>query len=161
MEEIGEVIHAKNEENELEELWDVAQLIANRINQICKDDKLKLNEWQFHQRKFLPYNMKLQLTKNRIWEWFEHWDGEIYISFSGGLDSTGKSRGMVYKQYLHEYSQLRQFVNTFKNVTVIKPKISFRQVIKKYGYPIMSKETAAKIRKLRHGNWGSGIKIIF
>lgn len=44
MEEISEVIHAKSEENELEELWDVGQLVAQRINMICKDDKLKLKD---------------------------------------------------------------------------------------------------------------------
>lgn len=30
--------------------------------------------------------------------------------------------------------------------------MSFRQVILKEGYPVISKENACKIRKLRHGN---------
>ena len=27
-------------------------------------------------------------TKKRIKEWYEHFDGEVYVSFSGGKDST-------------------------------------------------------------------------
>ena len=51
-------------------------------------DELKLNEWQFSQRKYLPYEIKVKLAEARIREWYENWYGEVYLSYSGGVDST-------------------------------------------------------------------------
>lgn len=31
---------------------------------------------------------KIQISTARIIEWYEHWDGKVAISFSGGKDST-------------------------------------------------------------------------
>ena len=53
-----------------------------------KEDDLKLNEWQFSQRKFLPYEIKTKLAETRIREWYDNWNGQVYLSYSGGLDST-------------------------------------------------------------------------
>ena len=36
-------------------------------------DELKLNEWQFSQRKYLPYEIKVKLAEARIREWYENW----------------------------------------------------------------------------------------
>ena len=36
----------------------------------------------------LPLKYKIMITQERIREWYEHWDGQVYISFSGGKDST-------------------------------------------------------------------------
>lgn len=126
-----------------------------------QDMDLKLKDWAFSQRKGLPYNLKLILSEKRIREWYNYYGGMVYISFSGGLDST-VLLDMVRKVYPDveavfcdtglEYPELKEFIKRFNNVTIIKPGISFRQVIKKYGYPLVSKETAAKVRKLRHGN---------
>lgn len=52
------------------------------------EDDLKLNAWQFSQRKYLDWETKLRLTKTRIREWDQNWDGQVYVSYSGGLDST-------------------------------------------------------------------------
>ena len=35
-----------------------------------------------------PLDLKIEKTKLRISEWYEHYNGEVYISFSGGKDST-------------------------------------------------------------------------
>lgn len=126
-----------------------------------QDIDLKLKDWAFAQRKGLPYELKLQLAKKRIEDWYEHWNGDVYVSFSGGLDSTVLLH--LVRKHLYndipavfsntglEYPEIVEFVKTFDDVTTIKPKKSFRQVIKDEGYPLVSKETAAKIRKLRHG----------
>ena len=53
-----------------------------------KEDDLKLNAWQFSQRKYLPWEMKQKLTVTRIKEWYENWDGDVYVRYSGGLDRT-------------------------------------------------------------------------
>lgn len=38
-----------------------------------------------------------------------------------------------------EYPEIRQFVKTFENVEILRPKMRFDEVIKKYGYPLISK----------------------
>lgn len=126
-----------------------------------QDIDLTLKDWAFNQRKGLPYNLKLKLSERRIRDWYNYYGGQVYVSFSGGLDSTVLLH-MVRSIYPEveavfcdtglEYPELKEFVRSIENVTIIKPKMGFRQVIQRYGYPIVSKETAAKVRKLRHGN---------
>lgn len=36
----------------------------------------------------LPLDIKIRMTKERIKQWYEYWDGMVYVSFSGGKDST-------------------------------------------------------------------------
>ena len=36
----------------------------------------------------LPLERKIRITQNRIQEWYMHYDGGVYVSFSGGKDST-------------------------------------------------------------------------
>lgn len=126
-----------------------------------QDIDLKLKDWGFAQRKNLPYELKLLLSERRIREWYEYYQGDVYVSFSGGLDSAVLLHMVrsfypdveaVFSDTGLEYPELKQFVKKFDNVTIIKPKKSFREVLKEYGYPVVSKETAAKVRKLRHGN---------
>ena len=100
----------------------------------------------------MPLSAKIQMTEYRIREWVEHYgeDG-VYISFSGGKDSTVLlhiTRGMypdtraVYVDTGLEYPEVREFVKQHGNVEIISPKMNFRQVIIKYGYPFIGKEVA-------------------
>ena len=41
-----------------------------------------------------------------------------------------------------EYPEIRLFEKTVSNVDWIRPKLTFRQVIEKYGYPFISKEVS-------------------
>ena len=99
----------------------------------------------------LPLEIKVEKTKLRIKEWYEYWQGDVYVSFSGGKDSTvllDIARNIypdieaVFVDTGLEYPELKEFVKTIPNITIVKPKMSFRQVIEKYGYPIISKEIA-------------------
>lgn len=96
---------------------------------------------------------KILLTCERIKAWYEWWDGQVYISFSGGKDSTvllDLVRNVcgyddvpaVFVDTGLEYPEIRDFVKTFDNVTWLKPKKNFKQVITEYGYPFISKEVA-------------------
>jgi predicted phosphoadenosine phosphosulfate sulfurtransferase len=31
---------------------------------------------------------KIQVTQAKIIEWYQHYEGKVYVSFSGGKDST-------------------------------------------------------------------------
>lgn len=102
----------------------------------------------------LPLERKIQITKSRIIEWYKYWNGQVYVSFSGGKDSTVLLHLVreifpdveaVYVDTGLEYPELRQFVKTFDNVTWLKPEMNFRQVLEVYGYPIITKEVARDV----------------
>lgn len=104
---------------------------------------------------------KIQISTARIIEWYESWNGQVYISNSGGVDSTVLS-WLVHRIYPDvidvycdtglEYPELRKFILNKSNIIALKPKMSFIEVIKKYGYPIISKETAYAIYSANCGS---------
>ncbi|MBR3646199.1 MAG: phosphoadenosine phosphosulfate reductase family protein, partial [Lachnospiraceae bacterium] len=110
-------------------------------------------------RQSYPLSLKIELTKQRIREWVNHFgeDG-VCISFSGGKDSTvllDIARKMypdlkaVYVDTGLEYLEIVNFVKSKDNVDIVKPKISFKQVIDKYGYPFISKEVSECVQGAR------------
>lgn len=117
-----------------------------------------------------PLSVKVQLTKQRIREWVHKYgeDG-VYVSFSGGKDST-VLLDIVRQEYPDipavyidtglEYPQIRDFVKTFKNVTWVKPKKNFRQVIEDCGYPFISKEISGKVYEARMKEGGYAWKVL-
>ena len=105
-----------------------------------------------YQMQSLPLKAKIRMTENRITEWVnEYGEDGVYISFSGGKDSTVLLH-IARRLYPNikaafvdtglEYPEIRQFVKMFDNVDWIKPKMTFKQVIEKYGYPFISKEVS-------------------
>ena len=76
----------------------------------------------------MPLNIKVGLTINRIREWLNQYDA--YVSFSGGKDSTvllhiaRKIRPNIKAVFINtglEYPEVREFVSTIDNVTVLSP----------------------------------------
>ena len=109
-----------------------------------------------------PLDMKIAKTKLRIREWVSYYGTEgVYVSFSGGKDSTVLLH-IVRQMYPDieavfvntglEYPEIQSFVKSFNNVTILCPKMRFDEVIRKYGYPFISKETANCVRGARHGS---------
>ena len=116
--------------------------------------------WQLKQMQSLPLEVKIEKTKQRIKEWYEHWDGQVYVSFSGGKDSTVLLyivREMypdveaVFSDTGLEFPEIKEFVRSVENVTWLKPKMGFRQVITEKGYPMISKDVADCIEGGRKG----------
>ena len=109
--------------------------------------------WELQSMQAAPLNVKVLLTKQRIRDWVKEYGRYgVYVSFSGGKDSTvllhlvremyGDSIPAVYCNTGLEYPEITQFVKTFDNVTIIKPKMNFFQVCEKYGFPLISKEVS-------------------
>ena len=40
------------------------------------------------QMRILSIRSKVLMSKQRIREWYEYWNGNVFVSFSGGKDST-------------------------------------------------------------------------
>jgi len=113
------------------------------------------------QRQSLSLKAKIRMTLQRIREFYKFNNGQVYVSFSGGKDSLvllhlvrsiyPNVKGVFVDTGL-EYPEIREFVKTFENIETLIPKQNFKQVIDKYGYPIISKTIATTIRKLRTQN---------
>lgn len=108
---------------------------------------------------------KIQVTQTRIIEWYIKHQGQVYVSFSGGKDSTvllDLARRIypdipaVFVDTGLEYPEIRAFVKTVDNVTWLRPEMNFKKVIQTYGYPVGSKRVALNIeygrRALLTGN---------
>lgn len=97
---------------------------------------------------------KVDLSLDRIKEWYEAWGGQVYVSFSGGKDSTvlldlvrsvfPDVPGVFINTGL-EYPEIVKFVRDRKNIIEIRPSMAFRQVVERYGYPVVSKEQAQRL----------------
>ena len=82
-------------------------------------------------------------------------DGQVYVSFSGGKDST-VLKHIVDSMYDDvpslfvntglEYPEIQKFAMSQKNVVTVRPEMRFDEVIKKYGYPVVSKEVARRVQ---------------
>ena len=112
-------------------------------------DKATLKQMQQY-----PLWMKVEKTKRRIREWYEYWDGEVYVSYSGGKDSTVLLHiarqvypdiPAVFCNTGVEYPEVLKLVKQQSNLVILRPKKPFHKVIKEYGYPVISKEVAHKI----------------
>ena len=108
----------------------------------------------------LPLDLKILKTKNRIKEFYDFFGGQVYVSFSGGKDSTVLLHiareiypdiEAVFVNTGLEYPEIQKFVKTFENVTILRPKMRFDEVIKKYGYPIISKGVSNCVRGAKLG----------
>jgi len=117
----------------------------------------------------LTLEQKIQATKVRIGEWYNHWEGKVYVSFSGGKDSTvlldiarqvHPDIEAVYVDTGLEYPEIRDFVKTKDNVTWLHPvkynrhtkqyeRYSFKQDLEDYGYPVISKNVSQYISEIR------------
>lgn len=137
-------------------------------------DKDRLKELQQ-----LSLARKIQITHARLIEWYQSWGGQCYVTFSGGKDSTVladlaaqvckllgyklilwfSDTGLEYpeiKEHVKHYGKYLEGKYKIKVDTIIDyPKdktgkrITFRQVIEKYGYPLISKRVAGYVSTAR------------
>ena len=116
---------------------------------------------ELQQMQALPLDIKMLLTRERIRAWIkEYGESHVYISFSGGKDSTVlldlvrnefgyKNVPACFVDVPTQYPELRSFVKTFDNVDIVTPKINFFQVCEKYGFPLFSKEISECVQGAR------------
>lgn len=120
------------------------------------------------QMQSLPLEAKIRMTKRRIQDWYDYWNGQVYVSFSGGKDSTVLKHIVdsvysdvpaVFVNTGLEYPEIQKFVREVKSgkydcfnsdVEILRPEMRFDEVIKKHGYPVVSKENSLYIRECQN-----------
>ncbi len=114
---------------------------------MTNEDLKTMQEW--------PLERKIRVSQSHIMKWYQHWGGKVYVSFSGGKDSTvllDLARRVypdieaVFADTRLEYPEVRKFALSHSNVTKIKPEKRFDEVLTEKGYPIGSKKVARMIR---------------
>ena len=114
------------------------------------------------QMQSLPLEAKEIMSMQRIRAWHDHWDGLVYVSISGGKDSAVlddlvrralepvgiKEVPRVFSDTGLEYPEVRQHALARADV-VLRPKMRFLDVLKTYGYPVISKEIGKTLRDAR------------
>lgn len=122
------------------------------MNKYTREDLKTMQAW--------PLERKIQVTQTRILEWYSKHNGKVFISFSGGKDSTmllDLARRVcadipaVFVDTGLEYPEVREFVKTVPNVEWLRPKHPFFEIIERYGYPVISKDIASVIDGARKG----------
>lgn len=123
-------------------------------------NKMSMDELRVLQN--YPLELKIEKSKLRIREWYEHFNGEVYVSFSGGKDSTvllHLVRSMypdveaVFCNTRVEYPEVVSHVRSYENVTFLKPVKPFHKVIKEHGYPVISKNIADNVGIVQRNGW--------
>lgn len=113
----------------------------------------------------LPLNIKIAKTELRIREAINYFGIEgLYISVSGGLDSTvlyhiiknmnDFSASRIKSVYCNtgvDFPDVKEHALTLAD-EIVKPEMSFAQVVTKYGYPCISKTQAHNFYELTNHN---------
>lgn len=152
-------------------------VIDAKDKRYCKNCATAIREHFNNQRlvlsklRLLPLKEKIELTKKYINDAISEFGSDsVYISYSGGKDSTVLSHiaKQLYPNILHIFADTTcEFPETIQHVewerAVNKTNIitvypynkngelwSFKKVVEYYGYPVFSKRVANAIRTYRH-----------
>lgn len=113
-------------------------------------------EGSLEQLQSLDLESKIMMTISRI-KAFRMWANEnmgydVYVSFSGGKDST-VLRDIINKNFANidsvfintglELTSIQRFVRS--KAVVCRPEMNFSEVVQKFGYPVISKEVAKTV----------------
>lgn len=93
------------------------------------ENDLKLKKYEFHQRKYLPYELKIYLTRRRIHEWYEYWNGDERGKFgklpdkwkfllSAPFNCSEKCCDIMKKKPFKKY-----------NINIIRPDVMYMMVL--------------------------------
>jgi len=113
-------------------------------------------------RQKMPLDLKIQYTVNRI-KWFlQQQTMSSSIMFSGGIDSmvllhiarkyVDPNIPAVFSNTGVEFPEIVKFVKTTPNVKILKPQMSYRDVLLKHGYPVVSKQVARFLWDIRNAS---------
>lgn len=106
-----------------------------------------------------PLGIKVAHSKRIIKQFYNHVNGKVYVSYSGGKDSTVLLHLVrsiysdciaVFSNTTNEYPEIIKYVKKTPDVIWVHPKKTFKQMIKETGFPLVSKKVSRGIWVLRH-----------
>ena len=118
----------------------------------------ELKQWQA-----LPLEVKVGMTMTRIRQWVnEFCEDGVYISFSGGKDSMVLSHlvdrvfpgNQIPRLFVNtglEFPEIVQFVKKEPRAVIVRPQMNFKQIIQRWGYPMISKQASKCISEAKNG----------
>ena len=115
---------------------------------------------EFQSRYIAPPRIKVKMTEARIRSFYDYFNGDVYLSFSGGKDSQVlgdiirnmespyKDIEFVFFDTHNEQRSVYEIVDRY-GASVISSPLTPAQVIEKVGYPLFNKEIAHTIDGLQ------------
>lgn len=132
------------------------------MNYVLTDNELR-------QRQALDLDSKIKFSIRRISSFLEEYDSDhVYISYSGGLDSTvmrdlvhkvDPSIPSVYLDTWMEDPRIRRYVKQTDNLIRLRPEMSLKEIISTYGWCFPSKDVAEAIYYARLGKQWANNKL--
>ena len=116
----------------------------------------------------LSLDRKIQISQTRIIEWIQKNNKNVFVSFSGGKDSTvlldivrriDQDVPALFVNTGLEFPEIRKFALQHENVVEIRPQMPFNAVIRNFGFPILSKDISNAIFKARKPGSGKNYKL--
>lgn len=113
---------------------------------------------ELKERQSWSLSQKIDHSLGVIDQFYGRLDGKVYVSFSGGKDSTvllWLARKIfpdikaVFCNTGNEYPDIVKFVRSTPNIEIIYPKLKPREVVEKHGFPVISKETSEFISSVQ------------
>lgn len=130
-----------------------------RVAQATQSGLIAARQKELARKQALPLEEKINLSRSVIRDWYEAWDGQVSVSYSGGKDSSlllWLVRGLypeVPAVFFHtglEYPEVVRQVLDTPNHVVWRPEIRFSSVVERHGWPIASKRIARGVHVVRH-----------
>lgn len=142
----------------------VEVILQNKKNVVCLQKNAEdMTHAELKERQGWSLEKKIDHSLGAIEQFYETLDGKVYVGFSGGKDSTvllWLARKLypdikaVFVNTGNEYPDIVRFVRKKKeegaNIDIIYPKLKPREVMSKYGFPLVSKETSQRVRSVRY-----------
>ena len=134
-------------------------LFEQKVAALTRNGGMARAHAKLMRKQALSLQEKIALSMELIRDWYESWNGLVSVSFSGGKDSSvllWLVRSMypdvpaVFCNTGLEYPEVVRLVLATRNHVVLKPAMPFFEVIRRFGWPIASKQIARGIDILRH-----------
>lgn len=124
------------------------------------DNQIKIMQLRNYQA--MPLGAKIRRTEHLIREWYEAHDGLVYLARSFGKDSDALA-DIIYRMYpdiphvfANTGNELDSVIEHMQEelykgypIVVVKPKMTFWEIVNKYGWPVISKRMSDYIGRVR------------